>query len=904
MNRAVYRLVVGLLLTLCSAASVAGEKKLPRTDLYGDPLPPGAVARLGTHRLRHLWEINSVGYAPDGKTIASADGTGVVAIWDAVTGKRRHMFLDHSPGASAVAFSPDGKTLASGGGGGKVVLRATTTGKTLAELQHKVKIVLVHTWFGGKRGTWKKHTEEIRQLAFSPDGKTLLAVSGGAIHLWNIRTRTNKLVIEHPGVVSALFAPDGKTIASASPSGLDHHVRLWDTATGRKIRSLEAPKVSAIAFSPDGNALAAACIGPDNKGFATRDAVVSPAVGTQDGVARVWDVKSGRSLLERRFRPGPGSWTRACVAFSPNAKLLALGGSGYLGGGNVSVNPYRSEYGVIRIWQMTTGKKAIRYKGHPGGVRSLAFSPDGKRLASGGEDRKVRQWDTATGKEIVIVKTHFDEVRSAAVFPDGVTVATASLDGTARLWDAITGAERRVLRVPKGDIRCVAVSPSGQSVATGGTDRLVRLWNTSTGKVLHTLKGHGAIIWSLAFSPDGKMLASVGGSGYRVRLWDVARVKPEQVRKLDRAHCWGVMAFSPDGKVLATGALNEPRIGLWDPVTGTKTAGFGDGDPVTSLAFCPKYPLLASGFGRVGLARRRAKHETAGRRGGRPYACALWDPKTGKRLANLGGHTDEVWSVAFSPDGVLLASASGDGSVRLWDVLTRKGVATLTGHGWRSSEGALGASINIVAFSSDGEFIVSGGVDGTTLVWSLEAIMGHVRSISKTETLDSLWTDLAAREGLKGYRAYRTMVGRGREAVKFIAERLKPVPADPTRIKQCIAELGADKYATRRKAEDELARFGLFAEPALREALKTKIPLEAAKRIKFLLAACTGPSPLTDDIRRESRAVTVLERLGTARCRQVLADLAKGNAWTIATKLAAKAALQRLTRRKQNQHSP
>ena len=383
------------------------------------------------------------------------------------------------------------------------------------------------------------------------------------------------------------------------------------------------------------------------------------------------------------------------VAFSPDGKLLATAGSD----------------GEVRLWNPATGQLVraplAAVTGSDAAVFAVAFSPDGKLLATAGSDGTVRLWNPATGQ---LVRAPLPAVTGsdAAVFavafsPDGKLLATADSDGTVRLWNPATG---RAVGAPlpamtgSGAVYGVAFSPDGKLLATADSDGTVRLWNPATGRAvgapLPAMTGSGAV-YGVAFSPDGKLLATADSDG-TVRLWNPATGQPSgtPLSASPRGPVFGV-AFSPDGKLLA-GADSNGTVLLWNPATGQPSgrplpAVAGNNGVVLGVVFSPDGKLLA----------------TAGSDG----TVRLWNPATGQPSGTppsaITGASD-VYGVAFSPDGKLLATADSDGTVRLWNPATGQPLGAPLPS---DSTAVVG-----VAFSPDGKLLASADGDGTVRLWN------------------------------------------------------------------------------------------------------------------------------------------------------------------------------------------
>jgi WD40 repeat protein/serine/threonine protein kinase len=620
--------------------------------------------------------------------------------------------LRHASAVFSAAFCPDGKRIASASLDGNVTIWDAESGR--------------------QRFQFRAHEKHARSVAFSPDGGLLATCSWDkTVKIWDAQTlaqgRNPSLLhaLTHRGAVwNVVFSPDGKRLASAGnrtvretpPVVQCAEVKVWDSGSGQELCTLEGQECeiwSALAFSPDGQSLATGHL----KG--------------QDGIAgnvvHVWDANTGRKI--RTF--GGHTQPIQSVAFSPDGRLLASGA----GTPSDSVGTD----GELKLWDTQTGRELRDLRGHIT-VFALAFSPDGRRLASAGEDHTIKLWDPATGKEVLTLRGHIGMVRSLAFSPNGRQLLSASHDLTVRGWDATPVQGQAdpaylTLRGHRGAVETVIFSPDGRSLASAGRDENVKIWDRWTGQERMTFSDpNGA---ALAFSPDGRWLVSENSKDPILKIRETTTWKVIRTIKQPGMHWYHRVAFSsPDGKLLAVGGISERvdrLISIWD--TGT-------GQPMHRL-LGHTWNIQEVAFDRTGQFLASA---------GADSTVRIWDVRAGKEVVTLQpGHAGGVTSVAFSQDGKYLASGSLDQTVKLWETGTWKLVRTIPdAHGginsvrfapdsrclaWGGTDATVKVAdatsgqvietlrghtgwVNSVAFSPDGQHIASASADGTVKIWN------------------------------------------------------------------------------------------------------------------------------------------------------------------------------------------
>jgi WD40 repeat protein/tRNA A-37 threonylcarbamoyl transferase component Bud32 len=620
----------------------------------------------------HAKRVSAVAFCPAGKRgapplLASGGHDGKVKLWDARTGAELASLHEHTSRVSTVAFSPNGRTLASGGYDGTIKLWDVAKRTLLASLTSPAGPVAA--------------------LAFSPDGKTLAANGGagkaGRLILWDVRTQSPRFRLPsstqpHCNVV---FSPDGKLVLCGAPF---EKVRVWDVATGTEQNPIgrQPAKVTCIAYSPDGATLAA---------------------GLEDGSVQLWDGAlwddPQHRVPLRRLRPESSKSPVSCLVFSRDGQVLAAGFEEKLG------HLFRAETPrFIQLWDLTnTGVPLDTLRGHRGSVCALAFSPDGKTLASGGggADCSVRLWDYAVRPERLQLHRHDGATGSVAQSPDGRILAWATRRQKRPMrcveltvWDVERKKKRWLLRGHTESITCLALSPDGRLLvsAAGGKDDPAELfvWDLGSGRLRSRLPGPNGLVPALAFSPDGTTLASACWDG-TVSLWDVQGGKLRH-RLTGHARPVTCVAFSADGKTLASGedqADAGSELKLWDASTGEHRRDLaGHSGRITCLAFSPDGKTLASG--------------------GRDGVIKLWDLKESAEPAVLSPGTREVTCLAYSPDGQTLASGGLTSVVKLWDALMGQERVSLPGHE---------PGVCMLAFTGDGRTLGVASSLGHSVRW-------------------------------------------------------------------------------------------------------------------------------------------------------------------------------------------
>ena len=620
--------------------------------------------------------------------------------------------LEQNDSVLAASYSPDGELIATAGNE-KAIKLWRKDGKFIRDLIDPTL-----------NSQPLSHEDVVLGVSFSPDGQLIASASyDTTVKLWSREGQWLKTLTGHRDVVtSVIFSPNGRLVASASADGT---VKLWDIDTGTAIKTINAHEdgVLDVKFGPDGDIIATG--------------------GIFDPTVKLWKADGAR-LKTLAGHCESIKQTENCigvyeVSFSPNGQVLA------------SASGDRT----VKLWDVQTGTEIETLKGHNNDVLSVSFSPDGQTIASGSRDRTVKLWN----KDGVILQTftgHKNDVWTVSFSPDSETIASASADNTVKLWDRNSNPLDRVLQGHPLAVNDVSFSSNGEVIATASDDRTVRVWKTDTAELLNNSEGeplllqHRKAVRWVSSSPDGQTLATASTSDPTIQVWNLQKVETRyaaSVRSL-KAHESPVSAveFSPNG-IMASGSEGG-TVKLWQP-DGTLIETLNLGDPVASIEFNGTGSLMAIATSNpetqsqvqlwssqktgwqsrpIGSYRDLEINEISYTPAPEQLAIAvgdrveIWSP-TGGVSCPLP-HQATVRSVDVHPNGTILATASDDKKVRLWQ-LDRQQL-------WPAEGDCKSRQIqpfytidqdvfvNRIHFNRDGNILAIAKEDGTTILWNMQ----------------------------------------------------------------------------------------------------------------------------------------------------------------------------------------
>ena len=833
-------------------------KQPARADRLADPLPVGALTRLGTLRWRVPGEVASIAFAPNGKVVAIASLPGGdprnhgLYFFDAANGKlTQHIGLADTF-FERIAFSPDGRRLA-------------CTCTVEADDRHK-NTVQIWEWPDGRK-IREFDGAGLQWLGWSADGEPLgIFLANGAVLLRKLAGNEHQFeakdLPDHGRDLGrCAYAAGGKILAVPDERAIIH---VWDTATGKERCALQAKGdyVRSVALTPDGRTVASLAWGPD----------ISRTV-------QLWDVASGKvthTVVVSREN-------QTAVAFTPDGKTLST--IGWLG---------------VRFWDVATGRARGRTQGVDSFAPSVAFPADSNTLATTENySGVIHLWDVATGTLKPAASGQTSPPYSVAFSPDGQRLASGGMDGTIFVWDLATGTS--LARVHWGGwVRDCAFSADGALLFSCWTGDRLHFSDAATGRELHSVKlddpdrpdtKQSGLRMDL--SDNGKTLVAFSDykstkPGVRVSSeilvtgWDTITHKQLFRRKRERFD-FGI-AVSPDAKALAV------HHGGGDPATKKMQGGSGREplllEDLATGEHLLSFPVVVGQTRpiRFSLDGRLLATNTSGP-DGTGHTLRLWEVATAAEV--LAFPTVLNSRVAFSPDSRVVAVTTPAQEILLWDLRRGKEVQRFTRYK---------ADVTSLAFSPDGRRLVSGLSDSTLLVWDVAA----VRHAAQPSGLDAegaarAWADLAS-DARKAFAARGALAESPARALPLLKERLRPAPpTDVPRLRRLIADLDSDRFAARQEAQKGLEQMGDLAKGGLQRALAEKPSLEARQRIIALLEKLRSPVTRPETL-QALRAVAVLEDIATPEARQLLETLARGELEARLTQ-QAKASFDRLAKR-------
>jgi WD40 repeat protein len=722
----------------------------------------------------------------------------------------------------------------------------------------------------------------MKRAAFSPDGRKLataeIVENKRLLRILDLGEGKDRFLADLPGYVNhMIFSPDGKRLFVAVQN---HSLHCWDVASGEQLWQ-NNHKAAHLDVSPDGKWLCADNY--DTPPLRLFDAETGKPVGrTLDRLGRP---------LDRLGRPSGNAIRRIDqLAFAPDGQLLAQG----------VASERRSE---IILWDVKAAKGKHRLEG---AGQHFTFTPDGRSLVSVGS--LLQRWDVASGKPLykdTREDGHVGNVLALAFTPDGRSLASSGSDGTVRLWDLSTQRHRVLQSVdPEDSSSLLAFSPDGGRLLRQSKPGSLQLLEIATGRetsqftVPYDPRGSGQVK-AAQLTADGQMLLAFSEPAKSGPIsidefenvgmllgWEVTTGRRTLERRVTepktRFFQVGTRVFSPDGRLWVSidGKVRDMRSG--------KTAWMLE----EGVDLYP--PFVFSPDGRFFAASQTgAEPEFAG-------TIRVYESLTGRLLARMEAtHFARVGPLSFSPDGQLLLAAGTD-ALHGWDCVSGQSVLHLEGRG-RLAGWVPGRFATCLAISPRGDIAATGHEDSAVLLWDLTPALRRLNEPPKDLSavdFDQLWANLQDLNAPKAHAAIRELAAVPDMALKYLAERLRPVPkASQNQLRAFVADLDSSDFRVREEAAATLKRLREDAEQPLRRALEGNPSLEKRRRVEAILEALERPPAVTPEMRRTLRAVLVLERIGSRAARDLLARLAEGASGAPETR-DARAALERLAQRR------
>ena len=649
------------------------------------------------HTLKgHTEAVTEVAYDPNGKFVITHGDDGVVKLWDANSGTWARDLVKNTAalgyrGAGRVLLSHHGDRVAIPIESGAVEVRDLASGATVLTVPSEGE------------------NERVGLMAFDKDDSMLAVASANSLKVWNLTTR-NALALNYelPLTIESLtFSGDKKLVVGGCPRSDRAGCTIFESRSWDLTKDLESPQTVEVRI----------------QNFKRPESTFSPTGDrlftlTNDGTAKLWDTTSGP---DKELFDFSTSHVTFPATFSDDGKQLAT----------------LSENGSVLIWDLSAGHSTamegqfetkVTGKADPRFSKGLAFSPNGKFIAAFA-GKTVEVWDVKSKRQLMTLSGHKDSISSVAFTADGKFIATASADGTAKMWDTRWRSELLVLTSPDEffGFDGLRFSPDGKRLA-GVLTNTAKVLDANSGNELDSILLHVNAINSFAFSPDWKLVAFLNDDGVNIRDTSSHNTIWSEARQAD----YGCeIVFSPDGKLLAGGRADEALV--WDVQTGKELHAFKHESRVASVAFSPDGEKIATGSA-DGTARLwdlknakesgtfkgqtasvshvcfsiDGKHVITGRENGH---VEIWDISTGREFMSFSGHSEVVNDITFSRDGKLMATASDDGTAKVWLANTDEELFSLDSHA---------SGVKTVAFSPDRSRLVITNSNGDALVYTLD----------------------------------------------------------------------------------------------------------------------------------------------------------------------------------------